>query len=240
MAENQIKSVDENVYHAPYLVEYGCLCEEVMTKHGIQHVKLADYVPVLTAEITTDDGTEQKKQFRVSAVHASGVKLPEVTVTAEEMTSMKWMLAKWGALGMPQPKHNVQSKICHAIMNTKENVKKETVYLQTGWHRIGNEYFYLLPCEDSVFTVELTGKLKNYHLTRACDDVELIYLSDLLENGFVPEHVLYPMLAVVFLTPLNHFLKSAGCEPKFITALVGRSGYGKSTLAAWFLSFFGT
>ena len=240
MAKNEISSVDESVYRLPYLVEYGCLCEEVVTKHGVQHVKLADYVPVLTAEITRDDGTEQKKLFRVSAVHSSGVQMPEVTVTAEEMTAAKWMLARWGSLGAPQPKQSTQNKICHAIMNTKENVKRETVYLQTGWHRIKNEYFYLLPCENSNFSVELTGKLKNYHLSESCDDVELIYLADLLENGFVSEHVLYPLISIVFLTPLNHFLKLAGCEPKFITALVGRSGYGKSTLVAWFLSFFGT
>ena len=240
MTENEIYSVNESIYHRPYLAEYGCLCEEVMTRHGVQHVKLADFVPVLKAEITKDDGTEAKKLFRVSAVHSSGIQLPDVTVTAEEMTAAKWMLAKWGSLGAPQPKHNVQNKICHAIMNTKENVKRETVYLQTGWHRIGNKYFYLLPCENSNFSVELTGKLKNYHFPKACDNLNLIYLADLLEKGFVPEHVLYPMLSIVFLTPLNHFLKSAGCEPKFITALVGRSGYGKSTLAAWLLSFFGT
>ena len=141
MAENEIRSVDESVYHRPYLVEYGCLCEEVMTKHGVQHVKLADYVPVLKAEITRDDGKEQKKLFRVSAVHLSGIQLPEITVTAEEMTAAKWMIARWGSLGAPQPKQSTQNKICHAIMNTKENVKKETVYLQTGWHRIRNEYF---------------------------------------------------------------------------------------------------
>ena len=225
MTKSEINFINKSAYHHPYLVKDGCLCEEVITKHGPQHVKLADYVPVLTAEITTDDGTEQKKQFKVSVVHTSGVQLPEVTVTAEEMTSMKWLLAKWGALGMPQLKHSVQNKICHAIMNTKENVKKETVYLQTGWHRIENEYFYLLPCVDSEFTVKLTGKLKNYHLAHACDDVELVHLADLLEDGFIPERILYPMFAIVFLSPLNHFFKSAGCEPKFITALVGRSGY---------------
>lgn len=135
--------------------------------------------------------------------------MPKITVTAEEMISAKWMLLKWGSLGAPQPKQSTQNKICHAIMNTKENVKKEIVYLQTGWHKIENEYFYLLPCEDSNFTVELTGKLKNYHFSKACDDVELISLADLLEDGFIPEQVLYPMLSIVFLTSLNHFLKKS-------------------------------
>ncbi|MBR1528999.1 MAG: hypothetical protein IJ642_06830 [Oscillospiraceae bacterium] len=77
MAENQVNTVDKSIYHHPYLVENGCLCEEVITKHGVQHVKLADYVPVLKAEITKDDGQEPKKLFYVSAVHSSGLQMPE-------------------------------------------------------------------------------------------------------------------------------------------------------------------
>ena len=64
-------------------------------------------------------------------------------------------------------------------------------------------------------------------------------MSAMLENSFAPQCVMLPLLAVTFLCPLNHFLKSAGCEPKFVTALIGKTGSRKSTLAALFLSFFG-
>lgn len=40
-------------------------------------------------------------------------------------------------------------------------------------------------------------------------------------------------------SPLNHFLKAAGCEPKFVLFLSGKTGSRKSTLAALMLSFFG-
>jgi len=202
-------------------------------------MKLADFVPTLISEITRDDGTEQKKMFKVGAVHKSGIKLSEQIVSADEMQNMKWLLNRWGALGAAQPKQNVLSKICHAIMLTKGEVKFETMYLQTGWKKINGEYVFLMPTQNSPFTVELQGKLKNYSFTEKGSQEDLIYLSAMLENSFAPQCVMLPLLAVTFLCPLNHFLKSAGCEPKFVTALIGKTGSRKSTLAALFLSFFG-
>ena len=229
---------DESVYEAPYVVKDGCLYEITIVKQQVVPVKLADFVPVLTAEVTYDDGTEQKKLFCISAVHKSGVVMSEVTVSAEEMQSMKWMLNRWGKLGSAQPKYNVLSKICHAIMSTLKEIRFETVYQQTGWKKINGEYVFLMPKMQNNFTVELQGKLKNYSFT-SCLPHDVNFLSAMLENSFVPQRVMLPMLALTFLCPLNHFLKIGGYEPKFVTALIGRTGSRKSTLAALFLSFFG-
>lgn len=233
------KLIDETVYNDPYVVKSNCLYEMVQVKDQVVPMKLADFVPTLISEITRDDGTEQKKMFKVGAVHKSGIKLSEQIVSADEMQNMKWLLNRWGALGAAQPKQNVLSKICHAIMLTKGEVKFETMYLQTGWKKINGEYVFLMPTQNSPFTVELQGKLKNYSFTKKGSQEDLIYLSAMLENSFAPQCVMLPLLAVTFLCPLNHFLKSAGCEPKFVTALIGKTGSRKSTLAALFLSFFG-
>lgn len=233
------KLIDETVYNDPYVVKSNCLYEMVQVKDQVVPMKLADFVPTLISEITRDDGTEQKKMFKVGAVHKSGIKLSEQIVSADEMQNMKWLLNRWGALGAAQPKQNVLSKICHAIMLTKGEVKFETMYLQIGWKKINGEYVFLMPTQNSPFTVELQGKLKNYSFTEKGSQEDLIYLSAMLENSFAPQCVMLPLLAVTFLCPLNHFLKSAGCEPKFVTALIGKTGSRKSTLAALFLSFFG-
>lgn len=233
------KLIDETVYNYPYVVKSNCLYEMVQVKDQVVPMKLADFVATLISEITRDDGTEQKKMFKVGAVHKSGIKLSEQIVSADEMQNMKWLLNRWGALGAAQPKQNVLSKICHAIMLTKGEVKFETMYLQTGWKKINGEYVFLMPTQNSPFTVELQGKLKNYSFTEKGSQEDLIYLSAMLENSFAPQCVMLPLLAVTFLCPLNHFLKSAGCEPKFVTALIGKTGSRKSTLAALFLSFFG-
>lgn len=240
MAEEKIEdAIDESIYEPPYVVKSGCLYEMVNIKDQVIPVKLADFVPVLVAEITRDDGTEQTKMFKVSAVHKSGITLPEVTVSAEEMQSMKWLLNRWGAYGAAQPKQNVLSKICHAILSTKTVVEFRTVYLQTGWKKINGEYVFLMPNTQRQISVELQGKLKNYSLSNKFSQDDLIYLSAMLENSFAAQNVMLPLLAVTFLCPLNHFLKIAGYEPKFVTAIIGKTGSRKSTLAALFLSFFG-
>lgn len=52
--------------------------------------------------------------------------------------------------------------------------------------------------------------------------------------------ITYPCLALVFLSPLNEFLRQIGHEPKFILTLLGRTGSMKSTVAALMTSFFGS
>ena len=240
LTEEKIEdAIDESVYDPPYAAKGGCLYEMVQIKEQIVPIKLADFVATLTAEITRDDGVEQIKQFKVSAIHKSGITLPEVTVSADEMQSMKWMLNRWGAYGAAQPKQNVLSKICHAILSTKTVVEFRTVYLQTGWKKINGEYVFLMPNADEKYSVELQGKLNNYSFGNKCLSGDLIYLSAMLESSFAPQDVMLPLLSVTFLCPLNHFLKIAGYEPKFVTALIGKTGARKSTLAALFLSFFG-
>ncbi len=240
MAEEKIEdAIDKSLYDSPYVVKNNCLYEMVNVKDQVILVKLADFVPVLVAEITRDDGTEQTKQFKVSAIHKSGITLPEVTVSAEEMQSMKWLLNRWGAYGTTQPKQNVLSKICHAILSTKTVVEFRTVYLQTGWKKINGEYVFLMPNAQRQISVELQGKLKNYSLSNKCSQDDLIYLSAMLENSFAAQNIMLPLLSIAFLCPLNHFLKIAEYEPKFVIALIGKTGSRKSTLAALFLSFFG-
>ncbi len=233
--------IDRSVYEEPYVVKEGCLCEEVMTKAGTGYIKLCDYVPVLQKEITFDDGTEQKKLFLISAKHASGIMLPEVLVSAEEMQNMKWPIIKWGALGAAEPRKNALAKMCHAIMMTKrESVSVETIYRQTGWRKVGGRYVFLMPNDNSALKVELPGKLSCYRFTHQSAESDIKYLAQLLENPFAPARIVYPLLALVFLSPLNHFMRAAHCESKTVTALVGKTGSRKSTVAALMLSFFGS
>ena len=86
MNEIQIEQIpseiDDSVYEQPYIVKGGCLYEEVKIKNKTEYVKLADFVPVLKAEVTYDDGTEPKKKFRVTATHRSGDVLDEQLVSA--------------------------------------------------------------------------------------------------------------------------------------------------------------
>ena len=230
---------DDTLYKEPYYTLDGCLYEEVIKNGKTFMVKLCDYLPLLRSEITYDDGTDRRKVFEVSAEHASGVVLPTVKVSADDMSNMKWLLEQWGALGSYAPSNNAAGHIRHAITMTKAEINFKTIYSQTGWREINGEWFFLMPQDDSEFTVELPGKLRSYHFNKCCSDDDLIYLAAMLDEGFLPQRLNLPLLAVVFVSPLEHFMRLANCEPKFITDLAGKTGSRKSSSAAVYLSFFG-
>ena len=230
---------DGTLYKEPYYTKDGCLYEEVIKNGKTNMVKLCDYLPVLRSEITYDDGTDSKKVFAVSADHSSGVTLPTVRVSADDMSNMKWLLEKWGALGSYSPTNNTTGKIRHAITMTKADISFQTIYSQTGWREIGGEWFFLMPQDDSALTVELQGKLRSYHFNKCSTDSDIIYLAAMLDESFLPQRLNLPLLAVTFVSPLEHFMRLGSCEPKFITALVGKTGSRKSSSAAVYLSFFG-
>lgn len=106
------ENYDNNIYNEPYCVKDGCLYETVERKGKVTMVRLCDYVPVLKSEITFDDGSECRKAFEIGAVHSNGTTMPTVTVTADEMSSMKWLIEKWGSLGSYTDVQELTREMC--------------------------------------------------------------------------------------------------------------------------------
>ena len=133
---------------------------------------------------------------------------------------------------------NIKDRLRHAIQTTAHQAERTKIYTVTGWREINGEWFYLMPGDDQR-TVSLPGKMGGYGMERYCNEADISSALSLLNSGMAPAEIVYPMMAFAFLSPLNHFLKLAGHEPKFVLFLVGKTGSRKSTLAALFLSFFG-
>ena len=90
------------------------------------------------------------------------------------------------------------------------------------------------------YDVQLQGKQKRYFLEPTVGEVDYAELAGFFRHNLIPMEVSYPCLALVFLSPLNEFLRQIGHEPKFILTLLGRTGSMKSTVAALMTSFFGS
>ena len=87
--------------------------------------------------------------------------------------------------------------------------------------------------------VTLKGKLRYYCGERNWSKTDLHTAKLLYTMPPARKEIIHPLLAFAFLTPLNEFLRQAGCMPKFTLFLTGRTGTRKSTIAALILSFFG-
>ena len=88
--------------------------------------------------------------------------------------------------------------------------------------------------------MELHGALRRYGLIREHDPKSISDVCELLTYPPASKKVIYSLLAFTFLSPLMHFLDEANCQPNFVYILYGKTGSKKSTLAALFLSFFGS
>lgn len=121
----------------------------------------------------------------------------------------------------------VKDSIRHAIQCTATNIKTEHVYTHTGWQKVNGKVVFLcngLYLDNDIETnIELAGKLSRYCLldvTKRNVSNDLEHVVDLFDEKFVPYKIMFPLLAIAFLSPLNHFLKIVGCEPKVILFLI--------------------
>ena len=225
-------------YPEPFKIMDGCLYREVQSRNGSYDQKLCNFLPYIISEVTVDDGAEEVKRLRLGGIRQNGSCLPEIDVTGNELGSFNWLIEKWGADCILEIGSTVKDSVRYAIQQTAHDADRCTVYQVTGWKKIAGRWLYLMPGRDSP-RVQLPDKLSRYEGAEEIDPEALPVLSYLLEHPPAPKEVIWPLLAFAFLTPLNHFLHAANCEPKFVFLLQGRTGARKSSLAALFLSFFG-
>lgn len=225
-------------YAQNYRIKDGCLLEIRSGKQSTYERKLCNFTPWIVSEITLDDGVETTTRIRLRGNHQSGRELPEIEIPASELAGFNWLAQHWGMDCILEVGQSVKDSVRYAIQTTAQSADRQTVYSVTGWRKINGEYYFLMP-GDEKRTVRLPGKMQGYRMEQCCSAEDIHTAAQLLPKPVAPAEVIYPLLAFAFLSPLNHFLKLAGCEPKFVLFLVGKTGSRKSTLAALMLSFFG-
>ena len=231
-------SQTENNKNSPFEFRDNCLYVTTTSKRGSSTMKLCNFVPRIVSEKTVDDGAVVEKSLVLSGVHADGSTLPKVEVTGADLSNFNWLLDKWGAKCIIEVGQSRKDHLRYYIQTTAEEAEQSTEYHVTGWKKINGEWHFLLPGNSNI-NVVLNGKLQHYCGADVDDLYDLIDAYNLYEKPPASSLIIHPLIAFAFLTPLNEFLKQAGCMPKFVLFLTGRTGTRKSTLAALFLSFFG-
>ena len=225
-------------YAQQYFVKDNCLFESGNNKQGSYTKKLCNFVPGATREIMKDDGISFERYVQLGGVHQSGRQLPEITIPAGDVEGLGWIVKYWGMDCILEPGLKTKASVWNAIQSTALDMERITVFATTGWRHVNGNWRYLLP-GDEQYTVELPGKMHGYGMERSYNQLDIQTAASLLWQSLAPEEIMLPLLSFTFLSPLNHFLKAAGCEPKFVMLLSGKTGSRKSTLAALMLSFFG-
>lgn len=226
-------------YSPPYEVDGNCLYLVSRDKHGQTRKRLCNFAPYIVQQVTKNDGVDSTTWITVAGAHESGRELPPATIRGVELGAFDWVMERWGADCILSVGRSVKEYVRVAIQQTAKDAEKTTIYTVTGWKQIDKQWHFLMPGSEEV-TVELPGKLQGYHTERNYSYCDIATAGAMLEQLAVPPEVTFTLLAEVFLSPLNHFLRMAGCEPKFILWLIGKTGSCKSTMVALMLSFFGS
>ena len=218
----------QDVYSSPYEEVNGCLCKVHITKQGNFYVRLCNFAPKIVSELTIDDGTELTRKYRIGGVDEYGRPLPEFEIDATELEKMDWLHNHLDASLDLEIIPQVEKHVRHAMKSTARFATKKSIFTFTGWKQVDGEWEYLMPGVGA-YDVQLQGKQKWYFLDADVKDFDYAELAGFFRLDLIPMEITYPCLALVFLSPLNEFLRQIGHEPKFILTLLGRTGSMKST-----------
>lgn len=235
-SENQIP--EDDFYPKPYYRYDNCIAVSKETKDGFDILPLCNFTAWVDTEIIRDNGIEPRRALRIVGAKQDGTPLPPVDVEVDELVRMKWLRNAWPSDCNLTVMNSVEKHVQYAIHSTASRAEQEKIFEITGWRKIEGAWHFLLP-GNGAYAVELQGKQKNYCIEQGASEQDLAIGLALTTLDFIPHKILHPCLALVFLSPLNEFLRRAECEPKFILTLIGRTGSRKSTLAALVSSFFG-
>ena len=129
----------------------------------------------------------------------------------------------------------------------KEN-KVETIHTHTGWKRTDDGKLIYLNGKNGIdenglnpnWAAELPEGLTNFEFYPVeCSEHEALQTVVEGMKQAMPDWVHVPLLAYVFLTPLNFMLREKGKEPCFSFYIIGKTGTYKSSTSKVLLNFFG-
>ena len=208
---------------------------------------ISNFLPIPVEDIIVDDGHDQQRYISVIALKSKDfvvTELQKTTIKMSKLDSMDWVGDAWGIDAHIYAKKSSNKERLRDIMMMigADTAYKKTIYKYTGLCQHDGTWCYLMPGHvigTEGVDVQLDSHLQHYHFPAT--DVNTDDRNNALRTiiNVADRRVIIPVLALVFLSPLNAFLRQIDHEPSFVMYLVGKTQSRKSTLAALMLSFFG-
>ncbi|SEJ06453.1 protein of unknown function [Deinococcus reticulitermitis] len=219
----------------------GALYWNKRNREGVESVRLTNFTARIVAETTVDDGAERRSELCIEGRLADGRPLPRIQVPAEQYGSLNWITEKWGVRPIVSPGTSVRQHLAVALqVLSQESLQECTIYAHSGWRELPSGKVFItgsgaLGIEGSVdgIAVDLPRELAAYALPAAMTGAALTQALSLSLNtwALASDTVTIPL----YLSTLRPLLGSAD----FSVVVVGKTGLGKTQLAALLLAHFG-
>jgi hypothetical protein len=164
--------------------------------------------------------------------------LPSVRVPAAKFGGMTWVADQWGLGAIVNAGFSTRDQLREAIQRMSPSPRQRRVYTHSGWRKIDGAWVFLTASGavgSDGFEVDLGIEVSKYSLPRApknsCEAIQ----ASLRLLDIAPLTVTVPLWAAMFRAPL-----ASACPLDSSLWIEGLTGSLKSTLAALFLSHFGS
>jgi hypothetical protein len=222
----------------PYITTGEGLARYKQTKDGDVLVKLCNFQAEITDDITEDDGTSERRIYKVQGRLAGQESYSTTTVSADEFGLMKWADKLLGATATI---HAGQTEYVRcAVKLLSKNITRSKIFTHTGWRKFDDGFYYLHgggAIGESGNNVNISVQLP--------DSLSRFVLPDALEKDALTSAVRHHLEALEVSAPSITFPLFGGVwasilgRNDFALHLVGTSGVGKSELAAIAQAHFG-
>lgn len=230
--------------YEPYEVLSGRICVNKLTTVGVRIERLSNFNARIIQQIIKDDGSESIISFKLEGTLETGVALPTITLSAQELESMGWIISKWGAhawySGAPGTKEHLRA----AITFLSKDYPTVHIFTHTGWRKVSEEWVFLSEAggiSKNGNVESLTVDLLGSHLSAFSIVERNVGLStqEAIKKCFIlldllPRRISYPLLSAVFRAPLGEPLPVT-----FALFIVGATGTRKTEVSAIAQAFFG-
>ncbi len=215
-------------------------------KNGvIEEQLLCNFTARIVEELYQDNGADKTLLFRLTG-NQGCKELPAIDMTWEQFVAMAWPSKQWHSGCLVEPGNGIKDALRAAIQtisNKEKDVERRTLFTQTGWRRIANQWVYLhggggLGKDGPVAGIETDlGDLARYELPMPSKTAKERHAAAQASSGYLALadlSITLPLLACAFLAPLAQALKV-----DFTLWLVAPSQAQKSSIAAVALAHFG-
>ena len=189
-------------YPEPFLLLTDGLYIRDFSHREDEYRFISNFLPIIDSVIEYDNGKTVEKNYLVKGFMVDGRTLPTVNVDSSELLTLNWVVSKWDASCIIGTQYGAREKLRYAMQTTTGNAKRRVQCGYTGWKKIDGRWNYLLPGHPSCEVI-LRGKLRSYLREDGATDSDYAVLTGLLQVPIAPRELLYPTLALVFLSPLN-------------------------------------
>jgi hypothetical protein len=234
-----------------YVIMAGAFIQQRHNRDGLLiDIPLCNFIAEIIEEVIYDDGLSDKAAYRIQGKRQNGANLPAIEVALPKFALMNWSGELWGSRALIYSGATKRDNLRVAIVqySTRNgDIPRRVIFTYTGWKRIDDNWHYSTGSGAVTATglnanvqVDLGGgHMSKYTLPEPPKPEQLktdiaATLDDLLNVCPSRPEIGAVLLAAVARAPLGECLPT-----DFAIFIHGATGWGKPTLAAIALAFFG-